>query len=158
REGPSFPCQTAVSWNPQKLPFSVSNQTQRVIIVCEGGLGRFKYGSNQIVVEEWRPKRKLGLFQSEYAVMVPWTLLENGKGQGVPLYEACICLTRLMGEKFRTEQPGQRLHGLKSADLPEDFSSIVSCHSDRCNLARLLVYVHIRSAANIDASIGEVHC
>src|SRR5919108_4160521 len=46
---------------------------------------------------------------------------------------------------------------LESAKAAKDFSAVVAGHSNRGNFASLLVQVQVGGAANIDATVGEIH-
>src|SRR5262249_5163705 len=100
---------------------------------------------HEVIVEKWRPQRELCLLKRQDSIVIPGALLERCEGNGMALKAACKSLSRLIHvpKKLRMEQPRNRLLGLESANLTEDFSPVISRHPYGSDSARFFVDVKV---------------
>src|SRR2546428_1240498 len=118
--------EAAVGPDSPKSRVAIGDQLQANVVVCEGRLRRTEDRSNEAVIEVRGPQGELRLLQRLQTVMMPGSLLENGKGKRVPSKKPGVRLPSLadVGEKLRTEQPGQGRHWLEHTDPTEDRPAI----------------------------------
>ena len=151
-----LPSQAAVGGISQKSPVPIANQPLGNLVAREGRLRRAIHGADKVVVQKWGSNRNLCLLERQRPVLMPWGLLEDGKGNWVSsLKEASVCLSGLadVAEELWGEQFRRRLFALKGRDPTRNLAPIESRHPDRRNFARSIVQMDIGCVAHMNAAM-----